>query len=204
MLGLVGRSDDGRFDVAALRSRLANAALSQTWAQSGIEDDLALLGSFVAGAAALRSFAADAPLNTDDLPIVAYRAPRVTYAPDSLPRDRLIALLHELSARPVELFRLPDDAGLVAARHRLLGSAQTSTSRQGVTLRPTSNAREMLTQVREPLLAALRISPDFRPAYDPLLRMAAALAQTDPVAARTVLSAAGECAACTTGGSGSC
>ena len=38
-------------------------------------------------------FAGDAPLNTDDRPVVAYRAPRITYAPDSLPRDRLFALL---------------------------------------------------------------------------------------------------------------
>jgi spermidine synthase len=45
----------------------------------------------------------------------------------------------------------------------------------------------MLSQVREPLLAVLRISPDFRPAYDPLLRMAAALARIDPPAGRTLL-----------------
>ena len=46
----------------------------------------------------------------------------------------------------------------------------------------------MLSQVREPLLSALRISPDFRPAYDPLLRMAAALAPSDPAAALALLS----------------
>jgi spermidine synthase len=45
----------------------------------------------------------------------------------------------------------------------------------------------MLSQVREPLLAVLRISPDFRPAYDPLLRMATALGRIDPVAARALL-----------------
>ncbi len=45
----------------------------------------------------------------------------------------------------------------------------------------------MLAQVREPLLAVLRISPDFRPAYDPLLRMAAALAPRDAAAARALL-----------------
>jgi spermidine synthase len=33
----------------------------------------------------------------------------------------------------------------------------------------------------------LRISPDFRPAYDPLLRMAGALAQSDPAAALELL-----------------
>jgi spermidine synthase len=41
--------------------------------------------------------------------------------------------------------------------------------------------------VREPLLSVLRISPDFRPAYDPLLSMAAALARSDVSGARTLL-----------------
>lgn len=44
----------------------------------------------------------------------------------------------------------------------------------------------MLAQVREPLLAVLRTSPDFRPAYGPLARMAAVLASTDPAAARAL------------------
>ena len=45
----------------------------------------------------------------------------------------------------------------------------------------------MLAQVREPLLAVLRESPDFRPAYDPLLSMAAALARSNVSGARTLL-----------------
>jgi spermidine synthase len=45
----------------------------------------------------------------------------------------------------------------------------------------------MLAQVREGLLGVLRISPDFRPAADPLLRMAAALNERDPAAARALL-----------------
>ena len=45
----------------------------------------------------------------------------------------------------------------------------------------------MLAQVREPLLSVLRISPDFRPAYDPLLAMATALARSDVDGARTLL-----------------
>ena len=47
--------------------------------------------------------------------------------------------------------------------------------------------RRMLAQVREPLLSVLRISPDFRPAYDPLVHMAMALAQSDVPAARSLL-----------------
>ena len=45
----------------------------------------------------------------------------------------------------------------------------------------------MLAQVREPLLAVLNVSPDFRPAYDPLLNMALALARVDAAAARDLL-----------------
>ena len=54
----------------------------------------------------------------------------------------------------------------------------------GRDVRPSPHLREMLAQVREPLLAVLRISPDFRPAYDPLLAMATALAHSDLAGAR--------------------
>jgi spermidine synthase len=65
-----------------------------------------VLGSFAMGPAALKRFASGAPLNTDDRPVVAYSAPRITCAPDSSPRDRLIWLLRELSVEPDELIAL--------------------------------------------------------------------------------------------------
>jgi spermidine synthase len=54
-------------------------------------------------------------------------------------------------------------------------------------VQPFADVQRMLAQVREPLLSVLRISPDFRPAYDPLLRMASALARTDTAAALALL-----------------
>jgi len=57
----------------------------------------------------------------------------------------------------------------------------------GRNVRPSNRVEEMLAQVREPLLSVLRISPDFRPAYDPLLSMAAALARSDVSSARPLL-----------------
>jgi spermidine synthase len=47
--------------------------------------------------------------------------------------------------------------------------------------------RGLLAQVRDPLLSVLRISPDFRPAYEPLVQMARALGQSDAVEARSLL-----------------
>jgi len=157
----------------------------------GMNDDLALLGSFVAGPPALARFADNAPLNSDDHPVVAYRAPRITYAPDSLPRDRLIALLREVEISPDELLTASGDASLSerawASRLVAYWTARDRFIEVGRDVHPTQDVRLMLGQVREPLLSVLHISPDFRPAYDPLLRMAAALGRSDASAARALL-----------------
>jgi len=185
VLGLVGRADDGRFDAAALRTGLARNAGPRGLAAFGLDDDFALLGSFVADTTALQRFAAHAPANTDDHPVVAYLAPRVTYAPDSLPRDRLLALLAEVSVQPAQV--MTADAAWLQ-RLSAYGQARRQFIAAGRDVRPARNAREMLAQVQAPLLAVLHTSPDFRPAYNPLLRMATALAPSDPPAARALLS----------------
>jgi spermidine synthase len=186
VLGLVARRDAGLFDIGQVRKRLAGMATPRSPVEFGISDDLALLGSFIAGPRSLTRFAGNAPLNTDDHPVVAYRAPRITYVPDSRPRDRLIALLREVEISPDELIAASRDiawnsrlAAYWAARNRFIEA--------GRDVQPSSDVRRMLAQVREPLLSVLHISPDFRPAYDPLLRMATALARADPPAARALL-----------------
>jgi spermidine synthase len=189
VLGLVGRADGGRFDIAAVHERLARVSLPRRVSGLGLEDDLAVLGAFVAGPEALRRFAGDTPPNTDDRPVVAYRAPRVTYAPDAPPRDRLFALLQQLSierSEPSELIAAQPGtdwarrlAAYWQARDRFIAS--------GRDVQPSPRVQDMLAQVREPLLSVLRISPDFRPAYDPLLAMATALARSDIEGARTLL-----------------
>jgi spermidine synthase len=45
----------------------------------------------------------------------------------------------------------------------------------------------MLGRLREPLLELVRLSPDFAPAYDPLLAMARSLRPVDPDATRELL-----------------
>ncbi len=186
-LGLVARAGQGRFDVDQLRARLAVNTLPQRLADYGITDEWSVLGGFVAGPSALTRFAGDAPVNTDDHPVVAYRAPRITYASDSLPGDRLLALLAQLQVNPAEVIGPRADAA-TANRLAAYAAARDRFIVAGQHIRPSPDLRQMLSQVREPLLSALRISPDFRPAYDPLLRMAAALAPSDPAAALALLS----------------
>ncbi len=186
VIGLVGKRDGSRFDVALLRQRLAGAGPPPGPAGFGIEDDLSLLGSFAAGPGALARFAGDAAANTDDHPVVAYSAPRVTYAPESRPADRLIALLAQWSITPAELIEGPTGAA-VSERLAAYWAARNLFVTSGRDVRPAAAARARLAQVRDPLLSVLRTSPDFRPAYDPLLRMAESLARSDVAAARALL-----------------
>ncbi len=186
VLGLVARRDAHGFERRQVDARLAAGMLPLHLADFGITDDFALLGGFVARPKALANFAGAAPINTDDHPVVAYQAPRITYAPDSLPRDRLLALLHELKVEPAEL--VAGEAGTAwSSRLAAYWAARDQFIEAGRSIRPDVDLNRMLAQVREPLLSVLRISPDFRPAYDPLLRMAAALARTDAPAARALL-----------------
>jgi len=186
VIGLLARRGQDDFDVAQVRSRLAGVRMPQSPAEFGIPDDLALLGNFIAGPSALARFAGDAPLNTDDRPVVVYRAPRATYAPRSLPRDRLLALLQQVQIAPAELLA---SGGSLAMGTRLNAywQARNRFIEVGRTVRPSNDVRAMLAQVREPLLSVLRISPEFRPALEPLLKMAAALQPIDAVAAQELL-----------------
>ena len=144
------------------------------------------LGSFVAGPRALLRFAGNAAINTDDHPVVAYHAPRITYAPDSLPRDRLVALLGQLGVADGDWLEPPADASW---RPRLAAYRQARDQfiALGRGVQPSADVRQMLQQVGGPLLAMLRTSPDFRPTYDPLLRMAGALARLDKPGAQALL-----------------
>jgi spermidine synthase len=186
VVGLVARNDPNRFDFAAVRDRRSRAALPQRLTDLGLEDELAVLGGMIGGPASLQHFASGAPANTDDHPVVAYRAPRITYAPDSTPRDRLIALLRELSIQPSELI-LPTPDPAFPRRLGAYWMARDRFIESGRDVRPSPKVEEMLAQVREPLLSVLRISPDFRPAYDPLLSMATALARSNVSDARALL-----------------
>jgi spermidine synthase len=154
-------------------------------ADFGLPDELAVLGTFIAGPRALARFAGDAPLNTDDRQVVAYRAPRITYVADSAPRDRLLALLREVDIEPAEILAAADSAE--GQRLAAYWSARDRFLEAGRDVRVTANVAAMLAQVREPLLGVLRISPDFRPAYDPLLRMATDLERSDLEDARALL-----------------
>ena len=189
LLGLIARPDATHFDLQQLRQRLAAPDGRMRRAELRLADDFSLLGNFIAGPAALARFAAAAPLNTDDRPLVTHRAPYATYAPEALPHERLLALLKELQAQSEELLGAPGDAAERHWQQRLSAywAARARFIEVGVGVKPNPDPRIMLAQVQEPLLEIVRMSPDFAPAYEPLLGMAGALARVDTAAARALL-----------------
>lgn len=195
VLGLVSHRDGERFAVEGMRARLAATATSLAPQDNGLPDVIALAGTWVAGPQALRQFSAAAPLNTDDHPVVAWQAPRLASpgaaggAPALGPRDRLLALLGQWQLAPGELLEPAQAEPDWERRRQAYARARDAYLRAGRSVQPSRDVQRMLAQVGAPLLQVLRISPEFRPAYDPLLRMAEALQASDPVAARALLAA---------------
>lgn len=185
VLGLVARAGGTRFDPADVRRRLARSGEALAAGPLGLHDEWSVLGQLVAGPQALAALAAGAPHNTDDHPVVATLAPRLTYAPDSTPRERLFRLLAETRVHSGEL--LTAAAAADAERLAAYRQARDAFLLAGRDVRPSADPRAMLAQVRQPLLAVLRLSPDFRPASEPLRRLAQAVAGQDPAEGAALL-----------------
>jgi spermidine synthase len=66
-------------------------------------------------------------------------------------------------------------------------SARTRYIEIGRDVRLSPDVRLMLAQLREPLLSVLDTSPDFQPAYEPLLQMATVLGRIDAPSAKALL-----------------
>jgi spermidine synthase len=192
VIGLIAHPDSQRFDAAALRQRLAAPQGAARRAELGFNDEFAVLGSLVAGPAALAQYAAGAQANTDDRPLVAHLAPLATYAPEAAPAQRLIDLLAELVPDTESLVTAPatlsgPDASVWQQRLSAYRAARQRFIEIGFGVKPDPDPARMLAQVEQPLLGVLRLSADFRPALDPLLAMALAVQATDPQHARHLL-----------------
>lgn len=184
VIGLIGRANPGPVLDGQWSLVQASEAARQVLQRLRLQDELAVLGSFIAGPGSLAAFSAGAPLNTDDKPVVAHRGPYLIHAPDiGSPRTRLQTLLQDLDIESHDLWPAGQEPAQLASALARYRAARDHYLLAGMAVRPSADVRHMLAQVQGPLLAALRISPDFGPAYEPLLRMALITAATDPAQA---------------------
>jgi len=181
VLGLLARPDAPRFDAEAPLLPLTadgGAAWQQARLRARLDDDFSLLGSLLAGPAALRQFAQGAVINTDDRPQVVHSAPWDTYAPQTTPRQRLLELIHALQPQAADL--LTDPASPTAQRLQAYWSARQRYLELGMQVQADSDLALTLTRLQTPLLALLDQSADFSPARDALNALASGLASRDP------------------------
>ena len=77
IVGLVGRSEAAGYPPDWFTERLRDPDLGAALRRVRLYDEFSLLGAYLAGAAELRAFAGPGPLNTDNHPLVTFRAPGV-------------------------------------------------------------------------------------------------------------------------------
>ncbi|SDZ88922.1 MnmC family methyltransferase [Rubrimonas cliftonensis] len=193
LLALVGTEAGAPPEAAALMRRKIDDRLREALAATGLGDPFALFGGFIAGPEALAAFVGDGPLNTDDHPVAMYAAPRTVYAPLGPAADRLIALTEAMPRRAADAVALPPTAQAAdfaarleaywRARDRFIALGASGAT--AVTGDPATDAARLAPD----LLEVVRLSPDFAPAYNPVLLLAEALARRDPAAAASLLRA---------------
>ena len=186
VIGLVASASSEKLDVKAISRNVHRIKLPEIISNIGLDDEYAVLGSIIAGPTSLISFSESAQLNTDDHLVVTYTAPRITYSPDSSPGHRLVELINGLTVNPDEILNQETD-DLTTTKLNNYWIARNKFIQSGENVIPTNDARKMLAQVKNNLLSIIAISPDFRPAYDPLISLAKSLAETERTEAISLL-----------------
>ena len=178
MLALIGTRGAARLDPQAMARRLDDPRAGPALRRTGLTTPMDVLGLHVGGARALSAFAGPGPLNTDDAPFVTLDARRNVQALTAPPADRLLALLRAAApdtGLPMNEPRLSPQAGRLDAYRQ----ARDRFIEAGATLPAGAQGRALADAATPGLLASVRLSAEFDPAYLPLLNMAQALAQSD-------------------------
>ena len=196
MLCLVGSAEARRYPADWFSAREIAPPLSAALAGLDLDDEFALFGTFVGGAEELARFGGDGPLNTDDRPLVTFQAPRAVYGHLAPTWGRLKAVIEESTPAPEDVLAPSADGARgaeaggpdpFARRLAAYWRARDGFLAAGTAVTPTRDVRALARQISGPLLAIVRQSPDFTPAYRPLLRLARDLSRVDPEAAGRLL-----------------
>lgn len=188
MLVLVGRRDAGYFDVDALAARLRDPALAAVAAPIGFAVPMDVLGQYVGGAQALSALAGEGPRNSDDHPYIALDARRNVRALTAPPAALLLTVIRNVQADPAELLHEPQREGL-SARLTAYWHARDRFIEAGAALPGDPRGLALVDAASPGLLDAIRLSPEFDPAYQPLMAMARSLLGADRNAAERLLRA---------------
>jgi spermidine synthase len=184
VLGLVAWLEGPRFAPGWTETRTAEAALRDALKPLALTDDFQLFGGYLADAAELQAFAGQGAVNTDDFPVVTFRAPRFVYGARQSSYGRLLTLLDRCKADPRTLFA-PDtareDGEFIARLDRFIQA-------RNVYLRGlVADVQGRRAEAIDAFIESARLSPDFSTGYAHVLALAAQTAQADAPQARRLL-----------------
>jgi len=183
MLGLIARPQRRPYPADWYRQRLlGRLGLLPVLTDVALADEFSLFGCLMAGPDALRVFAGDGPLNTDDHPRVTFQAPAFSYLGDRRDGEHVRQLIELWSPRAETLIALaPANVDFaqrldqyLAARDLFLHAAIART-------------RGRQDEAIEHLIASVRASGDFRTAYAAGIQIATTLRTSDPERCRDLL-----------------
>lgn len=153
--------------------------------RQAIYESFALFGTFVATREQLERFVGPGPLNTDNLPLVTYRAPKFIYQKAVPPYARLQTILAETERDPASLFS-PDGSATFIDEIRAYLSARDAFLAGSI----ARTRGEALAGTRE-FVRSATLSPRFTTGYLTALQYALSLAQSasprDRALARDIL-----------------
>ncbi|MFK4531584.1 spermidine synthase [Bradyrhizobium japonicum] len=187
MLALIGTQGGRHLDTGALPARLGNPAIASAVRPLGFEAPIDLLGQYLGGARALSAFAGEGPRNTDDYPFVTFDARRNVRALNAAPWSLLLAIIKDIRPDPNELLADGAERDALGARLSAYWAARNRFLEAGASLPGDPRGAALIEAASPGLIDALRLSPEFDPAYGPLMGMARSLLGSDRVAAARLL-----------------
>jgi len=183
VIGLISRKNAKLPLVSEMEKNWHDPEKASSANKAKLEDSYAVWGSVLADSVSLLRFSRHAVPNTDDFLQVSYKAPRVTYAPQEAPRDRLNQLISDWKSLPNQ-----DESEFVQKKLQAYWHAHIIYLQIGLSIKDGSNPLLILSNYQDQLFQLIQTSPEFRPAYDTLNSLAVALKTSNPAISNKVIS----------------
>ncbi|WP_315784242.1 MULTISPECIES: spermidine synthase [unclassified Bradyrhizobium] len=193
MLALIGSRAPRPMDPELLAGRFSDGKLRPIIQSLGFDQPIDLLGQYVAGPKSLTSLAGPGPRNTDDFPFVTFDARSNVEALSAPPWQLLSTVIGEARTDAAELLD-PSRRRIWDDRLEAYWQARNRFIQAGAALNGEPRGGALIAAAAPGLLAAIRSSAEFEPAYAPLMSMARSLLASDRPAAERLLLAIDEAA----------
>jgi spermidine synthase len=174
-LALVGHLAETRFGSDWFEQRVASQGLRATLGKEALIDGYRFFSGYLGGREELLQFSNEANINTDDMPIVMYQAPKIFSKKSQEPAQRLSALLEAMHPKADALTRSDSGARDFSEALELVWQARNIFLR-GAMADTDGRHQDAL----DLYLESAKVTPHFLVSYAYCLQMILKHAETDP------------------------